>query len=112
MSTASSHHPTLLCGLRSSVLRHFHARRILVPIHFRRTRWRKVLRRRIVIEVLRRGLGVRTARSLLVRLWVRVVRALLCVEGEVVLRDLAVAFAFRVGDEKLRCISQYDSLAE
>jgi hypothetical protein len=37
---------------------------------------------------------------------------LLCVEGEVVLRDLAVAFAFRVGDEELRCIHQYDFLAE
>ena len=38
----------------------------------------------------------------MVLLLVWVVRILLCVKGEVVLGDLAVAFAFGVGDEELR----------
>jgi hypothetical protein len=104
----TSHHTTLLHPLRRrrirralrrwrSILRHFHALS-LIRIDFRRALRRKVLWGRLAV-VERWWLGVGCAALLLLRvgLAVGVVALGLGVEGEVVLRDLAVAFAFGVG---------------
>lgn len=99
--TTRSHHATLLSSLRPSepslmsrrrrpIHRHLHALLVLLRLPW----WRKVLRRRIGV-VLWWGLHV------LWLAWLAVVWVRLCVEAEVVLGDLAVASAFRVGDEEL-----------
>jgi len=104
LSTPASHNTILLPSLRSSdtallpwrsIHRHLHALRFRLP------RRRKVLRRRITL-VQRRGLRVLSLLCVLrVLLALRVIWVRLCVEGEVVLGDLAVALAFGVGDEEL-----------
>jgi hypothetical protein len=73
--------------LRTPILRHLHPGSLLLI----RALGRKILRRRIGVVVQRGRLGV----ALLLALWV--VGILLGVESEVVLGDLAVAAALRVG---------------
>jgi hypothetical protein len=103
----STHHAALLRPLGRTIhgraiLRHLHA--LLVRARLACTGGRKVLRRRVCVVIHGRGFGVRAgAGALCVRglLALRVVGLFLGVEGEVILGDLAVAFAFRVGYEEL-----------
>jgi hypothetical protein len=117
----TSHHATLLRSLRwrsicwslwrrcirsslwCSILRHLHT--LLARIHFRRPLRRKIARWRLAV-VHWWWLCIRRALLLRVRLLAWGVVALrLSVKGEVVLGDLAVAFAFGVGNEELGCVS-------
>jgi hypothetical protein len=119
----TSHHPTLLpslrccirrslwrrrsihSSLRRSILRHLHA--LLVRVHFRRSLRREIAWRRLAVVHWWR-LSVWRSAWLRMRLLARRVVALgLGVEGEVVLGDLAVAFAFGVGYQELFCVSDY-----
>jgi hypothetical protein len=100
-----SYNTTLLLALRrcTTILRHFHF--ALSSIGFRTPLRRIVLWWRLAVIHWRRPSVRRTWLLLLLLLWVwlavGIVALWLCVEGEVVLRNLAVAFAFRVGYEKL-----------
>jgi hypothetical protein len=92
---------------RRTVHWHLHALSPLVRVHLCSARRREVLGRRICVLVQRWRFRPRAVLSLCVW-WVGCVgrvRVLRLVKGEVVLWDLAVAAAFRVGYEELlrRC---------
>ena len=101
-----AHNTALLRPLRRTMHRraiHGHLNALLIPTRLARPRRRKILWRCVCVVIHGRGFGIRACSGglLVRRLSVGVVRLVLCVEGEVVLWDLAVAFAFRVRYQEL-----------